>query len=66
MIKIWNAKTMEELVKLEGHKDAVFSCAFSHDGKFIVSGSCDKTAKLWNIETGEELGVLEVFYKRLS
>ena len=33
-----------------GHSDYVRSVAFSHDGKFIVSGSDDNSMKLWSVE----------------
>ena len=34
--------------------------AFSPDGKQVVSGSFDKTLKVWNAETGTELSTLTV------
>ncbi|TDL24718.1 hypothetical protein BD410DRAFT_850870, partial [Rickenella mellea] len=37
----------------EGHTDSVDSVAFSPDGKHIVSGSWDKTIRVWNTETGD-------------
>jgi WD40 repeat protein len=36
-----------------GHRDQVFSLAFTRDGKFLASGSSDRTVKLWNPSTGE-------------
>jgi glucose repression regulatory protein TUP1 len=30
----------------------IYSLDFSRDGQFLVSGSGDKSAKIWNIETG--------------
>ena len=39
------------------HDDDVMSVAFSPDGKFVVSGSSDKTARLWEISTGQLLRV---------
>ena len=34
--------------KQSAHSDCVFSVAFSPDGKTIVSGSYDKTLKVWD------------------
>jgi WD40 repeat protein len=36
-----------------GHTDSVNSVAFSPDGQHIVSGSDDKTIRVWNAMTGE-------------
>ena len=35
-----------------GHRDQVFSIALTKDGKFLASGSSDKTVKLWDVATG--------------
>ena len=40
---------------LRGHTSAVLSTAFSPDGKRIVTASADKTARLWDAETGEPI-----------
>lgn len=37
---------------LVGHRDRVTGCAFSPNGKFLVSASDDKTLRLWDIQTG--------------
>jgi len=39
--------------KLTGHKGLVCSVAVSPDGKWVASGSVDKTVKIWDLETGE-------------
>ena len=47
------------LKTLEGHSDGVLSVAFSPDGKYIASGSWDKTIKLWNVSDGSLLRTLK-------
>jgi WD40 repeat protein len=45
---------------LEGHSDYVWSVAFSYDGSRVVSGSSDKTIRIWDVETGKTvMGPLE-------
>ena len=39
-----------------GHTDCVTSAAFSHDGRRIVSASDDNTLRLWDANTGEQIG----------
>ncbi|MGK7878988.1 MAG: pentapeptide repeat-containing protein [Crocosphaera sp.] len=50
--------TGQYLSFLPGHTDYVRSVAISADGKSLVSGSLDKTIRLWDLGTGEEIKVL--------
>jgi WD40 repeat protein len=38
-------------VTLLGHSDGVRSVGFSNDGKFLASGSSDKTIKIWWLQS---------------
>ena len=44
---------------LEGHSSPVYGCAFSPDGRLIVSASSDDTLKVWDARTGQMLRSLE-------
>ncbi len=50
----WNRLCHLDLLTLKGHADYVSSVAFSPDGKCIVTGSDDSTAKVWDAVTGKE------------
>jgi hypothetical protein len=42
---------------LEGHTDQVTNAVFSLDGKTLASGSGDQTVRLWDVETGQAIGL---------
>ena len=44
-----------ETVIQRGHLGAVKVAVFSPDGKYLVTGGRDRTAKLWEISTGREM-----------
>ena len=46
-LKKWN-------LKLTGHAGAIPTLAWTHDDKHVISGSYDRTVRIWNIETGHE------------
>lgn len=43
----------------QGHSEGVLSVSYSPDGKRVLTGSSDKTAKEWSVETGECLRTFE-------
>ena len=47
------------MLTLKGHTSGVRSVAFSPDGTRIVSGSTDKTVKVWDANTGQEMLTLK-------
>ncbi len=52
---IWNLASMEIIKTILVHANSVQSIAFSPDGSRLLSGSYDKTARVWDINTGQEL-----------
>lgn len=44
------------MLTLEGHRNVVYAIAFNNPyGDKIITGSFDKTCKLWNADTGQLL-----------
>ncbi|KAI9269889.1 WD40-repeat-containing domain protein [Sporodiniella umbellata] len=68
-IKIWNLKGEKlqsqkdkekgssgtEYKKLIGHSGPIYGLSFSHDNKYLISCSEDKTVRLWCLETFKNL-----------
>jgi WD40 repeat protein len=57
-VRIWDARTGERVIELEGHEGRVTVARFNTDGTRIVSGSQDRTARIWDVATGTMLGEL--------
>jgi WD40 repeat protein len=71
-VKVWDAHTGKEVFTFRGHSLAVWSVAFSPDGKRVASGSTpfikdgsfvvsspDSSVKVWDAQTGQVLLTLE-------
>jgi RNA polymerase sigma factor (sigma-70 family) len=50
---------VKEVRRLEGHQDRVTAVAFTPDGRRIVSGSHDRTVRLWEVDSGKEVRQFE-------
>jgi WD40 repeat protein/serine/threonine protein kinase len=53
-IEVWNLSSKERLGNWPLHQEPVSGLAFMPDGKRLVSVSTDATARILNIETGEQ------------
>ncbi len=51
---------------LRGHEDGVLSVAFCPDGKYLASGSRDRTIRIWELATGKEVRTLRGHTARVS
>lgn len=58
MALIWHA-TESAVVRLEGHRSEISDIHWKSDGKQLVTASQDKTARIWDAQTGTELARLE-------
>ena len=56
-----SAVTGSQMAVLSGHIDHIGPIVFSSDGRSLVSGSSDKTVKLWDMQTG---GVVKTYVHR--
>jgi WD repeat-containing protein 48 len=49
VIRCWDPRTCNRLIKLKGHTENIKSLVISTDGSHILSGSSDGTIKLWSV-----------------
>ena len=49
MVILWNVAKREQIISLEGDKNAVSSVAFSPNGTLLASGSANGSIWLWNV-----------------
>ncbi|KAH7924512.1 WD40 repeat-like protein [Leucogyrophana mollusca] len=41
---------------LKGHSDMIWCMAYTPDGRYIISGSVDKSIRVWDVTTGDAIG----------
>jgi WD40 repeat protein len=63
--RVWNTETGKREARLDGHVGDVFTARYSPDGTRIVTGGADRTVRIWDSTTFEELGVIKGFGSEL-
>ena len=53
--RLWSSATGEALHVLSGHADQVTCAAFAPGGEQVVTGSADKSIRVWDSSTGKEI-----------
>lgn len=54
-VHVWDAHSGEKTLTLAGHRGRVSAVCFSPDGERIVSSSQDRSVKIWDARSGQEL-----------
>jgi serine/threonine protein kinase len=55
-LSLWDGAQQKELRLVNAHNNWVTSLAFSPDSKRLISGGGDSTARIWEVQTGKEIG----------
>ncbi|KAM3366056.1 hypothetical protein ACQJBY_015544 [Aegilops geniculata] len=70
-IKLWEVEKGHLLCSLAGHRQPVYSVAFSPDGEYLASGSLDQSLHIWSVKEGRILktfrgsgGIFEVCWNK--
>ena len=56
---VFDVETRQQIASMKGHTMCVLTVAFSPDGSRIVSGSVDKTIRIWDVQTGSQTHMVD-------
>ncbi|KAI5684494.1 hypothetical protein M9H77_05722 [Catharanthus roseus] len=70
-VKVWDIGQGKLLCSLNGHREPVYSVAFSPNGEFLATGSLDKSVYIWSLKDGKMIkkytangGIFEVCWNK--
>ena len=70
LVKKWSidadTKTITLASTLNGHGNWIWDAAFSADSSFILTGSSDNTARLWDVAAGEVICIYSGHAKAIT
>ncbi|XP_022963296.1 WD40 repeat-containing protein HOS15-like isoform X2 [Cucurbita moschata] len=52
-VKLWDVEQGKLINSLNGHREPVYSVAFSPNGEYLASGSLDKSMHIWSLKSGK-------------
>jgi WD40 repeat protein/tRNA A-37 threonylcarbamoyl transferase component Bud32 len=55
VLVVWDGDSHKELRRLPAHDGAIFHLAYSPDGRYLASGSADRSVKLWDARSYAEV-----------
>lgn len=55
---VWDVETGKKLFTLEGHRFDVGGLVFTPDSRYLLTGSADRTIKIYDLQTGKETRTL--------
>ncbi|CDF37477.1 WD40-repeat containing protein [Chondrus crispus] len=55
-LRLWSMSEKKVLRSFRGHRSRVACVAMSGNGRRVVSGSLDKSVRVWDLETGAQVG----------
>jgi WD40 repeat protein len=58
-VRLWDARTGENVRVIDAHQHLVWHIAFSPDGNTMATASEDGTLRLWEVATGKQLAELD-------
>ena len=58
-VKLWNARTDNDIRSFEGVEGSAWAVAWSPDGKILASGHHNQIISIWNPSTGQRTNILE-------
>jgi WD40 repeat protein len=65
-ITIRDARTRATVTELRGHTDRISQLQFGADGRFLVSASIDRSARIWDLRTGRVVSLLRGIKPRVE